>query len=105
MTDVSDEDSREVDAKLGIVSSHERRLNVHAQRIRALEDFRLLHQQTEKAMKESLEGINKHLARQDNALETIEKKLSKWGGAITVVIAIPAAIITIVEVLRLLKVN
>lgn len=98
------DESSEVGGGLNIVGSHEKRLNVHAQRLRALEDFRLLHQQTERAMKESLENINKHLAKQDGSLDTIEKKMSKWGGAITVVIAIPAAIITIVEVLRLLKV-
>lgn len=84
-----------------MLQSHEKRLNMHATRLRALEDFRLLHQQTEKAMKESLEEIRKHLARQDTSLDMIEKKMSKWGGAITVIIAVPAAIVTVVEIVRL----
>ena len=98
------DESGEVAKPLSLIMSHERRLNMHAQRLRGLEDFRLLHQQTEKAMKEALDAINKHLAKQDTSLDVIEKKMSKWGGAITVIIAIPAAVITIVEVLRLLKI-
>jgi len=98
------DESGEVGNPTTLIMSHEKRLNVHAQRLRALEDFRLLHQQTEKMMRDSLEKIEKHLASQDNSLEIMKNKMSRWGGAITVIIAIPAAVITIVEVLRLLKV-
>lgn len=98
------DESGEVGKPLSLIMSHERRLNMHATRLRDLEDFRLLHQQTEKFMKESLETISKHLAKQDASLDVIEKKMSKWGGAITVIIAIPAAVITVVELLRLLKI-
>lgn len=98
------DDSQEL-GKGGLLHSHEKRLNMHAQRLRSLEDFRLLHQQTEKAMQQALEGINKHLAKQDSSLDAIEKKMSKWGGMITVIIAIPAAIITVVELMKLLKIQ
>ena len=54
-------------------------------------------------MRDSLDSINKHLLRQDTALEAIKNKMSKWGGAIAVIVAIPAAIVTIVECIRLFK--
>lgn len=86
-----------------VLTSHERRLNTHAERLRALEDFRLLHQQTEKQMREALQDINKKLEHQDAVLEMIKNKMSRWGGMVTVIIAVPAVIITTVEIIRLFK--
>ena len=84
------------------VASHEKRLNTHADRLRALEDFRLLHQQTEKAMRESLDKIDKHLASQDEKLDGLKNKMSKWGGAVAVIVAIPATMIVVVELIRVI---
>ncbi len=87
---MSGEGRRSEDESVPTFVSHERRLNTHAERLRALEDFRLLHQTEMTQMRENLRDIKGHLNEQDTKLDDIKTTINRWAGAVAVIIAIPA---------------